>query len=409
MSQTILRNAWRHEGADTDLENEDISVTDHDTVLRNVLIGIFLIMATVSLSLTKTITMPIAGGLIVGIVLGPTVDRMVRWGIPQGVAAAFMVVTGAFLLLLIIGIFAAPFAIWSDRLPGIIAVLKDRLANISTYARWIEGMTGQLSPSGSAPNVTIADKSQLMNIAVTSSTVAGGLLVFIATVYFYLATRRHLKARVLRLCLGSSARRSAGAFFEDIEAKIANYFGLVTLINVGMGVAATGIAWAAGLPFPVFWGLVALVFNYIAFVGPIIVTMLLFGAGLLDDGAGWWAVWPASLYFLVHLIEGNIVTPMVVGSRLTVSPFLVFISFVFWLWLWGPVGAVLSTPLLLVFTLSIDAVRDYQRAADLAAAAEAQHEAEETTAMRNKSDAFPQVSMEPNQRRVVLGSDTAAN
>ena len=400
MIPTSLRNAWHHHVAEHDPDDhgaEILSSTDHDMVLRYALVGIFLIMATASLSLAKTIAMPVAGGLILGLVLGPAVDKMVRWGIPQGLAAAAIVGTGTLLLLLIIGVFAAPFAIWSDRLPGIIAALRDRLADVSAYARWIEGMTGGLSPAGAAPQVTVAEKGQLISIALSSSAAAGGLLVFIATVYFYLATRRHLKARALRLCLGASARRSAGAFFEEIESKIANYFGIVTLINLGMGCAATAIAWIAGLPFPLFWGLVALVLNYIAFVGPVIVTALLFGAGLLDDGAGWWAAWPASAYFFVHLIEGNIVTPMLVGRRLTLSPFLVFISFVFWLWLWGPVGAILSTPLLLVLTLSIEAVRNYQQAESHAASVEALDATLKTAATSDSLPAFFRTPAEPNQ------------
>ncbi|MDP3318500.1 MAG: AI-2E family transporter, partial [Bosea sp. (in: a-proteobacteria)] len=151
-----------------------------------------------------------------------------------------------------------------------------------------------------------------------------------------------------RLCLGRGARKSAGVFFQEIETRVARYFGLVTLINLGMGVLTMGIAWLAGLPYPIFWGALAFVLNYLAFIGPIIVTAMLFAGALVDAPVVLAAVWPAAAYFVIHLIEGNAVTPVFVGSRLTVSPFLVFIGFIFWLWLWGPVGAVLSTPILLV-------------------------------------------------------------
>ena len=77
------------------------------------------------------------------------------------------------------------------------------------------------------------------------------------------------------------------------------------------------------------------------------VAMLLAGA-LLDAPSILAALWPAAAYYVLHLIEGNAVTPVFVGSRLTISPFLVFIAFIFWLWLWGPVGAVLSTPIVIV-------------------------------------------------------------
>ncbi len=331
-----------------------------DPLLRYAVIGIFLIMFTASLSVARTIALPVMAGAIFGLVLGPLVDRMVRHHIPQGLAAALLVGAGSLLMAFLVAIFAAPFAIWSDRLPGIVFALKERLAWLLVYARQIEGVAGQLSTSGEA-KVAVADGSPLVNIAIGSGAAAGGLLVFVATIYFYLATRRHLKARALRLCLGSSARRSAGVLFEDIESKIAAYFGVVTLINLGVGLIAGLIAWLAGMPLPVLWGAAGFVLNYIAFVGPVILTALMFGAGLLEDGDLATAILPAAVFFVVHLVEGNIVTPLLVGRRLTLSPFLVFVSFVFWLWLWGPVGAILSTPILLVASLSFEAMAEFQR------------------------------------------------
>jgi predicted PurR-regulated permease PerM len=363
MIPASVRGLWRQPAFDDD-DTEDLhsgsSPHDHDLILRYAVLGIFIILATASLSVAKSVFMPVAAGLIFGLVLGPLVDRMVRLGLPQGLAAALLVTAGVLVMMLIIGAFAAPFAIWSDRLPGILSALRDRLSDVTAMAKRFEGLSGGLS-SAPASQVTVTQSSPWLNIALTSTAAAGGLLIFVATIYFYLATRRHMKARMLRFCLGRSARRSAGAFLDRIERKIASYFGIVTLINLGMGLVAVAIAWWAGLPFPLFWGLVAAVLNYIAFVGPVIMTALLFGAGLLDDGAGWRAALPALAYFVTHLVEGNIVTPVLVGHRLTLSPFLVFMSFVFWLWLWGPVGAILSTPLVLVISLTVEAIREYQR------------------------------------------------
>lgn len=95
-------------------------------------------------------------------------------------------------------------------------------------------------------------------------------------------------------------------------------------------------------------------------------------------------VWPAAVYYLLHLVEGNLVTPLVVGSRLTISPFLVFISFVFWLWLWGPIGAVLSTPILLVGLVAREEVANYRRALQ-----EAEQAAAETSAAEAPSGTAP--------------------
>ncbi len=380
MIPTSLREVWKRRAALMEEEQEDevVSTTAaHDLILRYALVGIFLILFTASLSLARSVALPVTAGVVFGLVLGPVVDRMVRLGMPHTLSAALVVLAGVALMTLVIGIFAAPFALWSDRLPGIIATLKGRVADIADLAKRFEGLAGGLTTTTAAPKVAVEEPSPLVSIAITSSAAAGSALIFIATIYFYLATRRHLKARALRLCLGSSARRSAGAFLGGIENRIASYFGVVTVINLAVGLVATGIAWLAGLPFPLFWGLVAFILNYIAFVGPAIMTALLLGASLLDDGARWTAAWPALAYFVIHLIEGNIITPLMVGRRLTVSPFLVFISFVFWLWLWGPVGAVLSTPILLIASLSFEAVRHYRELEEETAAVAATPKATE--------------------------------
>jgi predicted PurR-regulated permease PerM len=333
----------------------------HDMIVRYALIVIMTIMVAAVLLITKAILMPFVAGVILGIVLGPTVDRLVRWGMPQGAAAALIVGMGTVGLSGIITAFAAPFAIWSDQLPRMIAVLKEKLSWVTSYVQRLEGMAGELRP-GNAPKVTVADGSPIMDFAVGSSSLAGAMLIFVATVYFYLATHRHMKAQILRLCMGRNARQSAGAFFEQIEIKVASYFGVVTLINAGLGMLTALVALIADLPFPLLWGAAAFVLNFILFIGPVTLAVLLFAAGLMNETSLWIALWPAIAFYALHLLESNIITPIAVGQRLTISPFMIFISFVFWFWLWGPVGAILSTPMLLLGAVAVDAISSFKTA-----------------------------------------------
>lgn len=341
-------------------ESQGVTPSEHDLILRYAIIGIFVILATAALSLTKVIALPITAGIIFGLVLGPPVDWLVRHGVPQFLAATMVVLLGVALLLGAVTVLAVPIAAWSDQFPAMLAALRAKLSGVFAFMEEFKKAAASLSGKTGA-ELNVSQGNPLIDIAMGSSTAAGGMLIFVATVYFWLATRRHLKARALRLCLGHSARRSAGAFFEEIEARVAHYFGLVTLINLGMGVLTTAIAWLAGLPFPVFWGALAFLLNYLAFIGPIIVAVMLFAAALLTAPFLLAALWPALAYYVLHLIEGNAVTPVFVGRRLTVSPFLVFVAFIFWLWLWGPVGAVLSTPIVLVALVAQEEFARYRR------------------------------------------------
>lgn len=339
----------------------DVTPYEHDLILRYAIVGIFVILATATLSLTKVIALPVTAGVIFGLVLGPIVDWLVRRNVPQHLAAAAVVLLFLALILAALVLLAVPIAGWSDRFPEMMTALEAKMRGVFAFMDEAKRALGALTGK-TGVELSVSQSNPLVDIAMSSSTAAGGLLIFVATVYFWLATRRHLKARLLRFCLGRGARRSAGVFFDEIEARAARYFGLVTMINLVMGLLTTAIAWLAGLPFPVFWGALAFVMNYLAFVGPIIVTILLFAGALLDAPSPFTAIWPAAVYYGLHLIEGNAVTPVFVGRRLTVSPFLVFIGFIFWLWLWGPMGAVLSTPILLVAMVAQEEFARYRKA-----------------------------------------------
>ncbi|WP_066718207.1 MULTISPECIES: AI-2E family transporter [Hyphomicrobiales] len=341
--------------------HEDVTPSEHDLIVRYTIIGIFVILATAALYLTRVIALPITAGIIFGLVLGPAVDALVRRSVPQHLAAAIVVLAFLSVIVLAIMVLAVPVAGWSDQGPAMVAALKSKLAGIFVMMEDAKAAIGSLMGK-SGTELSISQGNPLLDLAMSSSAIAGGMLIFVATVYFWLATRRHLKARALRLCLGRGARKSAGAFFQEIESRVARYFTLVTVINLGMGLLTMGIAWLAGLPYPVFWGALAFILNYLAFIGPIIVTATLFAGALIDAPSALAAIWPAAAYFVIHLIEGNAVTPVFVGNRLTVSPFLVFIGFIFWLWLWGPVGAVLSTPILLVAMVAQEEFARYRAA-----------------------------------------------
>ncbi|POR50295.1 AI-2E family transporter [Bosea psychrotolerans] len=362
----LSSSAWRpfpRYMAEPEIEEiqDEVTPYEHDLIVRYATVGIFVILATTTLYLTKVIALPVTAGVIFGLVLGPLVDWLVRRGIPQHLAAAMVVLLGLGLILFAITLLAVPIAGWSDQAPAMMAALKAKLASVFVFMDEFKRAAATLTGKSGA-ELNVSQGNPLLDIAVSSSAAAGGLLIFVATVYFWLATRRHLKARALRFCLGRGARKSAGAFFEEIETRVARYFGLVTLINLGMGLMSLAIATLAGLPFPIFWGALAFLLNYLAFIGPIIVTVLLLAGALLDAPSLLAAIWPAAAYFVLHLIEGNVVTPVFVGRRLTVSPFLVFICFIFWLWLWGPVGAVLSTPILLVAMVAQEEFAAYRKA-----------------------------------------------
>ena len=128
----------------------------------------------------------------------------------------------------------------------------------------------------------------------------------------------------------------------------------MTVINAGLGAITALVLWALGVPSPGLWGLMVFVLNYLPFIGPLLASLVLLGVGFVTYPTLLWALMPAGAFLVLHGVETLLVTPSVVGRRLTMNPFLVFISLAFWTWVWGVAGAFMAVPLLVVFVVVIE-------------------------------------------------------
>ena len=151
-------------------------------------------------------------------------------------------------------------------------------------------------------------------------------------------------------------KRQAVHISQQIEADISAYLATITLMNLGVGVATGIVTAACGVGDPVLWGTVAFLLNYVPILGPLIGVTILGFAGLLSIETLWLAFVPAGVYVLVHVIEGETITPMLLAKRFTINPVLVILSLVFWYWMWGILGAILAVPMLAIIKIVCDRI-----------------------------------------------------
>ena len=131
---------------------------------------------------------------------------------------------------------------------------------------------------------------------------------------------------------------------------------IVTMMNAAVGLATGVLMWAFGFADPTLWGTAAFVLNYIPILGPLVGVLIFFAAGLLTFDSPWYAIFPAGGYLLIHIIEGENVTPILLASRLTLNPIFVLLSVFCWYALWGIPGALLAVPLFAIFKIFCDRV-----------------------------------------------------
>jgi predicted PurR-regulated permease PerM len=182
----------------------------------------------------------------------------------------------------------------------------------------------------------------------------GQTLTLLVLLFFILADGDSLLRRFVEILPGLEEKKRAVQIATQIEHNISGYLATITMMNLLVGTANGLSIWAFGLPSPLLWGTVAFLLNYVPILGPLTGVAVFFFVGLFTYSNVFWALAPAGVYLLIHIAEGETITPMLLARRFTLNPLLVIASLMFWDWLWGITGALLAVPLLAVTKIMCD-------------------------------------------------------
>lgn len=292
---------------------------------------------------------PMLTGLVLGAVCAPLADATERLGLPRTLASLLVLSSFIFLTVAIFlaveptvtrAIQNAP-VIWQE-MTEILSAIRSTIAGVDELQETVQGALDEegataMTTQDTAAAVTLPG---LMDALALAPSFAAALLVFAGTFYFFLLSRSSLYARV-----EDSTMPWERAMLERAEARVSRYFLTITVINASFG-TLVGLTMALlGMPQPVLWGLAAFLFNFVLYLGPACLALAFLIVGIVSfDGVI--SVVPAVLYVGMNMTEGQFVTPALVGRQMKVNPLLVFISLVFWLWLWGPIGGIVAIPVL---------------------------------------------------------------
>jgi predicted PurR-regulated permease PerM len=186
---------------------------------------------------------------------------------------------------------------------------------------------------------------------------ASGFFTTILFLLFLLVSGDTFLRRLVEILPSFSNKRQAVDIFQQVESDISAYLVTITLMNAAVGVATAMVMWLTGIGDPILWGAVAFLLNFLPILGPVIGVVLFVLVGLLTIDTLWQAFLPAALYLGIHLVEGETITPLLLARRFTLNPVLVIISLVFWFWMWGIPGVILSVPMLAITKIICDRVR----------------------------------------------------
>ncbi len=325
------------------------------------LTGLFVLALFYTLYLGRSFFLPIVLALLLSFVLSPVVRFLRKLRIPTALGAGLVV----FGLLggLVLGVYelAGPASEWAQKAPRSLRRLERKLSELKKPVQTVSKATQQMEKmtevggGGTQPRKVEVQTETLGEKMFTqvSALIAGGVVVFIL-LFFLLASGDLFLRKMIKVMPSLGDKKRAVDIARQIQTDISAYLSTVTLINIALGLATWGILTLIGFPNPLLWGVLATVTNYIPYLGAIVMMAVLTAVGFLTfDDAGQALMAPGA-YLGLNLIESYILTPIVLGRRLTLNPVVIFLGLTFWGWLWGITGAVLAVPIMVVFKIFCD-------------------------------------------------------
>jgi len=334
------------------------SVESWNWAVRISVVGLFVLALAVIAFKMASVVVPVVLAWVVAMVLLPVVDGLERRGLSRALTSIVLVMLLIASIMVIVGVLTVPLTYWLRRGSELGALLKERLETVGNPLAFFDQIgnalsqvTGGRDESASAVNLS---SSNIVTVILSVLTpLVSETLIFLVSLVFNLIYHRDIQRGMLLVFQNDSARQRAKDILKDIQVNTSIYFGTLTIVNICLGIAATVLTWLVGLPHPFLWGTLAAVLNFIPYVGAAIVIATLFVVGLLVFSALSHAVIAPLAYLGITALEGQCITPTLLGHRLTINPFLVFLSIACWSWMWGPVGAFLGVPILLCAMVAV--------------------------------------------------------
>lgn len=322
------------------------------------------IIAALSVAFTlyaaREIILPITTAILLALTLRPVVRYLKRRQVPELVSAFGLLASMIVFVALGFGFLIGPAEDWMKSTPQKIREARQKLDPVfERFTGWmqassrVEALTHSEAVDEKPMPVEIKQSAISKNLAVANVTggFLGAVVLVLAMSFFILFNGDRFLNNVLRTLPQLSQKRIAVELVHEVELGIASYLFTVTCINLVMGLIATILAFLSGLPNPLLWGVMVCLFNYIPLFGPMVAFAILSIVSILSIEPIGYAFIPPVIFASISMVEGNLVTPALLGKSMNLHPIVVLISLTFWGWIWGLTGAIIAIPLLAVFKI----------------------------------------------------------
>ena len=330
---------------------------DPDVILK----GLFLLAIFYTFYFARDVLFPVVLALLLTLILSPAVRVLNKLRLPEPVGAAVVVV--ALITALGFGVYSLvdPATAWIEKVPETLKQIEDKVRGIkksvqevTKAADKVEEITRVEAKPPAKTQVVPQKPSLFSRFLIGTQSVLISAAFTIVLLYFLLASGDMFLRKLVRVLPTLADKKRVVEVARAIQTDMARYLFTISCINCGLGiVTGIGMYWL-GMPNPVLWGVMVAVFNYVPYVGAgTSLTVLTAVAFLTFDEIGQVLLVPA-VFFALTVLEGQILAPILTGKSLTLNPVVIFLSMLFWGWLWGIIGALMAVPILMIFKICCD-------------------------------------------------------
>ncbi len=299
--------------------------------------------------------LPLTIAIVLSIALVPFQEWQERQNIPSGIAAVVCVIGFVALAFGTLAVIIIPAVDWfsgiQDRIPKAISNLEPIIDIYSNFERFIDDTIRLVvtEPMEKAQSVSIIASGSIIGVvAATAPAVLIETFYVLLAMFFFLAGWRHFREGAITGRASFDGAMTTARVLKQVVSATSSYIATITVINLLLGLAVGLVLWALGMDSPIMWGGIVALLNFIPYVGPVLAAFLLALGGLMTFDTLSLALIPALVQIGFHTVEANLITPYVLGRRLTMNPLLILVSLSFWSWIWGVPGALLAVPLLII-------------------------------------------------------------
>jgi predicted PurR-regulated permease PerM len=306
--------------------------------------------------------LPLTAALVIAITLVPFLQWLERHHVPSPLAAFLALVTFLLIANTALVLIVVPASDWLRLLPERIGQVKANLAPIIDVYSQLQHFVDQMvqliaeGPAAAAQSATFDTPRSLLQYVATAAPVALLNMLFgILVIYFFLGGWTRLRRETIRSRESFDGAMAVARVIQNVVDATSRYVLTIATINLMLGATLALALLIIGMPSPLMWGGIVALLNFIPYLGPIVAAVLLALGGLMTFSDVWVALMPAGIQIGLHLVEANILTPVILGGRLRMNPLLILVSLSFWGWVWGTPGALLAVPLLIIIRTVIAA------------------------------------------------------